>query len=222
MPALPAVPQVLKYVTSWKVDADTTAIQVNYWSYSGGPPSGANLATMAAAAVTDGSTAFQSLCQAAIGMESCEITDLTSSSAAQASGGTPWAGTRTGGALAPGTAVVVSHSISRRYRGGKPRNYLPLGVSTDITGAGIWSATPLAAFTAGWATYKAAILGSGTGCTITNQVNVSYYHGSTPETLPSGRVRNKPTLRAVPLVDIINSSHAEAIIGSQRRRNRKA
>jgi hypothetical protein len=51
------------------------------------------------------------------------------------------------------------------------------------------------------------ILGAGVGCTITNEISVSYVSAGAP--------------RVTPVKDVILSTTADSLIGSQRRRNRK-
>jgi hypothetical protein len=222
MPELPAVPNVLKFQLVWKAYSDVTAMTVHYFQYSGGPPSPANCASMASNMVTVGQIEFQALADVNSGQESCTCTDLSSPTAGQGAGGTPWVGTRSGSSLSPATAILVRHTINRRYRGGKPRSYLPLGTSSDVTTAGLWSNAFVSAVDSAWGSFAAGMLASGAGCTITNIVNVSYYKGSTVFIKPSGRAENRPTPRASPLVDQILGHISEPMIASQRRRNRNA
>lgn len=223
MPALPNVPGVLKLNMRWSVDADTGAQTVHYLSYSAGPPSAANCATMAASAVSTADTALVAVCGAHITCTAAEVTDLTSATSGQGTGGTPWTGTRTGGQVPPATSALVNHSIGRRYRGGKPRSYMPFGTATDIDVTGLWLAASATAFQSAFASWASALLGIGAGCTITHLANVSYYSGSHVVTSPTtGRARNVPILRGTPVVDQIISNTCPTRIGSQRRRNRKA
>lgn len=223
MPALPNVPGVLKLNIHWGVEADTRAQTVHHLSYTGGPPSAAQCATMAASAVSTGATNMQTAVGLHSGMTNCEVTDLTSSTSGQGTGGSGWAGTRTGGQLAPGTAALANYTISRRYRGGKPRSYLPFGTATDVDVTGLWLAASTTAFHTALANWFAALIGIGAGCTIQNVVNVSYYHGSNVVISPTtGRAKNVPILRGTPLVDIISASSFPTRIGSQRRRNKDA
>jgi hypothetical protein len=197
---------------------------IHYFEYSGGPPSATNLSSMAAAAVSAADTAFAGTMTANQGMTECEITDLSGPSYAQGSGGTPWVGTVSDERCSPGTAVLVNHTVGRRYRGGKPRSYLPLGTAGDITTAGLWSSASLSVFAGAWGSWVAAVKASGSGCTVTQIVNVSYYDGFTVVTSPTtGRARNVPKLRVGgPVVDVVNSHTVPANIASQRRRNRNA
>lgn len=224
MPPLPNVPKTLKYVVSWAIDGDTMGQTVHYFNYTGAAPTAANLSSAANGFVSDGSTDFAALCNTHVGMQNCTITDLTSPTSPQATAGTPWVGTRTGGQLSPGTAVLVAHSISRRYRGGKPRTYLPFGTSTDITTAGLWATALQTATDSAWGAWIASQVGRLNAFTAGAALcNVSYYHGFTVVTNPmTGRSRNVPTVRAVPIVDEVTGHTTSIVIASQRRRNRDA
>jgi hypothetical protein len=157
-----------------------------------------------------------------VNLDAVNIEDLTSATAAVGTSAGLTAGTRAGTQMPAGVAVVNAYKISRRYRGGHPKSYFPAFTNTDISTAQLWVTASVNAFNAGWAAFKTGILAlSSGGCTITNQVNVSYFKGFTVITNPvTGRARNLPTPRAVPVVDQIISSACDTVPGSQRRRNR--
>jgi hypothetical protein len=214
---------VIKSVIDWRVDGDELAKTIHYWSYSGGAPSGADLSSFATALVANGDADFGDLTGNTIGMNSAEVTDLASDTGHQASAGTPWVGTRGAGINAPGVAILVNHSIARRYRGGKPRTYLPLGIASDLTTAGVWSNTLVGEVSTGWGGWVADAITTYGSLTITNIVNVSYYSGFTVVTSPTtGRSRNVPKLRTAPIVNTLTGHTVSAIVASQRRRNRAA
>lgn len=223
MAELPPVPQVLRADVTWHVDGDPAALTRLFLRYAGGPPSSAQCATMGASIVAGGSTAFSSLTVTTVGMSSCEVTDLTSPTSGQGAGGAQWSGADATNRLSPGACALFSHSIARRYRGGKPRHYLPIGDSSFVASTGLWTSSAVTGFNSAWSTWVTAILGSGAGCSITNLVNVSYYQGFT--NVPYGsptKYRRVPTPRDVPVVDNITATVCKANIGSQRRRNRRA
>lgn len=224
MPPLPSPGAVIKSVINWRVDANELAKTIHYWSYSGGSPVAGDLSTLASDIVDNGQGEFQDLAGDTVGMLSCECTDLSSDMGAQATAGTPWVGTRGAGILAAGTAVLVNHSIARRYRGGKPRTYLPLGIASDLTTGGVWSNAFTGAVDGAWGAFTGDIVGgSYGGITITNIVNVSYYSGFTVVTSPTtGRSRNVPKLRSSPIVNAFTGHTVSELVASQRRRNRNA
>lgn len=220
MTPLPPAPSCVKLNINWGVEADVLAQTIHYFQYSGGAPSAVTLASWAASVVSAGDSFFGPLCSDQVGMISATFRDLASDMGAEASGGVAWLGSRGSALTPPGAAVVMSHSINRHYRGGKPRTYLPIGVAGDITTSGFWSDALIGSTTGDYANWIGTIAGD-TGLVY---VNVSYYTGpnrviTNPVT---GRARNVSTLRGAPRIDQITESVARKVIGSQRRRNRDA
>jgi hypothetical protein len=224
MPALPPVAQVLKFVWHWTVDGDPLAQTIGHWHYSGGPPTPTDCNVMGSNATSLSDSVFAAVCHNTVGVAKCQVTDLTSPTSAQGEGGSPWLGTESGSLLPPAASAIANYTIARRYRGGKPRNYFPLGVSGDLASTGLWSGTAITNFETAIVNFLAAMLtGVASGCTIDRHVNVSYFHGSTVVISPTtGRARNVPTLRGTPVVDTITGSSVASFVGSQRRRNRDA
>lgn len=223
MPALPNVPNVLKLNVNWGVEGDTVAETIHYFQYSSGAPSAADLSTFANDAVLNGATQFQGLANDHVGMNAATARDLSSAMGNEATAGTPWIGTRGTALTPPSAAVVVSHSISRHYRGGHPRTYLPLGVSGDVTSGGVWAGALVTAVDTAWGAWVTSLVGTFGSLVVTKLVNVSFY-GPPNRTITgsTGRVRTVSTVRATPLVDTVTGHVTRALIGSQRRRNRDA
>lgn len=149
-----------------------------------------------------------------------EMTDLSSASAPQVQDTTGAAGTDSTGDLPAGTAMLMHKHILRRYRGGKPRLYLP-GLSINrLATADTWSSGALTSIGGAYAEYIAAVIAACPAAAGTAlHVNVSYFEGFTNHTYPSGRVKPIPNPRPVPLVDVIVSTSPLAQVASQRRRN---
>jgi hypothetical protein len=147
--------------------------------------------------------------------------DLSSATGAVAVGTITNAGSRAGGAIAPGTSLMIQFLIARRYRGGKPKIFLPLGVSSDITAGAVWASALLSSTITGWNAMIASIVAAGwTAAGTLSQVSVSYYNGFTVVTNPvTHRARNVPTLRVAPTVDTVTGISVETELASQRRRN---
>lgn len=221
MPALPAVPNVLKCQLLWSDSSDANVRTTQFYRYSGGPPNATDCNNLAAD-IYGNMAAMDGQWSPTTQLTGVEVTDLTSSGAAQGLHSQSTSGIRAGTDLAGGTAVVVGYVITRRYRGGKPRNYFPFFTSSDLTNRQTWAAGDLTALDSALATYFSATIGSTSGSTtITDHVNVSYYDGFTVVTSPTtGRARNVPKLRTTPVVDVITSFGARPQPGSQRRRNR--
>jgi hypothetical protein len=103
------------------------------------------------------------------------------------------------------SACLVNHTIARRYKGGKPRNYLPLGTSTQLNNPVSWQTTFTTAVTVAFGTFKVQVTTNpaGTG-TVDNLVNVSYF--------------DHKVMRTTPVVDVVLNTTANTIPASQRRR----
>jgi hypothetical protein len=222
VPALPPVPNVLKVRIHWSVGSDTAAVNVLHWRYAGTPPSDASCVTIATDVRSAVATTLLGLVTTHSSLTGADVTDLTSDIAGQGAHFQSSGGGGSSSALSPGTCLLQSLKIARRYRGGKPRTYWPLGASGDLgtnlawAGGFVTSATSqLAAFTAAMNAITVA------GCNLTGQVNVSYYEGftvSAPDPI-TGRVRNVPTPRTTPLIDPVTSFVVDPHPASQRRRN---
>ena len=223
MPPLPSPGPIVKLNINWGVDGDSMAETIHYYRYTSGAPSAADLSAFANVVVSNGQDGFQALCNDQVGMLACTARDLSSPMGNEATAGTPWLGTRGTALTPPGAAMVISHSISRHYRGGHPRSYLPLGVSGDISTAGFWSDAFVIASDAGWGSFNAANIVTEGSLVIQDLVNVSFYGPPNRVITGSGgRVRTVSTVRGVPIVDHVTGHNARKVIGSQRRRNRDA
>lgn len=222
MPPLPAVPGVLRVQFKHSSSLDLDVLNRVFMQYTGTWPTSANLSTMAATVFTAWGTDLKALAPNAVTLEEVVIQDLTSSSAGVGLHTGSTAGTRGTSLIPAASSALVNLSVARRYRGGKPRVYLPYGVSADLNGTQNWTTAFQGALLTGWNAWIAAIIAAAPGgTTITQQVNVSYYEGFTVVTNPvTGRARNVPTLRSSPVVDAVVASAVSLVIASQRRRNR--
>lgn len=222
MPALAPVPGVLKVSLVWAVGDDPIAYNNLHWSYSGGPPSNADCATIAgnvrSAVVAD----LLPVTRITTAILFTRVTDLTtpSSGTGESHGGA--AGALTGQSLPNDVCVLANAHISRRYRGGKPRAYLPIGAATYVDTTGDWIGADVTTMNTAWNAFIAAVNGMVVSTTtLGTSVNVSYYSGFTnvPYGVPT-RYRRVPTPRVGgPHVDIINSWSINPVPATQRRRN---
>jgi hypothetical protein len=222
MAPLPNVPNVLKIQLQHEVSADADVLDRIYAQYTGSAPTVTNLNTYAATIAASWATHLAPLMSTAGHLLGVTVTDLSSSSAAQGATAVTTAGSRAGSFMTAQVAALVNFHISRRYRGGKPRVYMPMGVAGDLVSAQAWNTAFVTAMTTGWSTFIGAIIPATVGgATVNQQVNVSYFNGFTVVTSPTtGRSKNVPTPRVSPLVDQVNSFTVSTIPASQRRRNR--
>jgi hypothetical protein len=219
MPALPSVSKVVRVDYHFSEAADPNVQIRTFWQYSGTLSLG-DATTWLASMQSALATFMASYMQPTITLAFSELTDLSSPTAPQVVNSTGATGGAGAAPLSAGVAMVMKYHITRRYRGGKPRAYLPGMSSAYLTTPTEWNPASLANVTAGWITHLTAIaaatpVAAGTG----THVNISYYQGFTNHTYPSGRVKPIPTPRVTPLVDTINNVSGNPTPGSQRRRN---
>jgi hypothetical protein len=221
MPALPPVPNCLKLTMLWTIGGDSTAQTVTHWTYTGGAPSAADCITLAALWVSGSGAHFPAVTPTNVRCTGAVILDLASNTGNEGQSASSWVGTRTGAQMNGATCFVVNHEVARRYRGGKPKSFLPFGVAGDLTDPQHWSSSFVSTAGGAWVTTAGAFVGSAGGTTtISHQASVSYYQGyNPPTTSPSGRVKQTPKLRSVPVVDLVTASIGSSRPGSQRRRN---
>lgn len=221
VPALPNVANTLKVSLKFTYQNDTDVVTRFYMAYSGTAPTSAQLTTMAGTLGTNWATIFAAQMSNELTLTEVTITDLTSPTSAIGVSTANHAGTNAGAPLAAGVATLLNFSVSRRYRGGKPRAYLPCGVAGDLFSASAWSTSYISVIQGGWTTWISDVIAAGAVWgTVSGQVNVSYYSGFTNFTGPTGRTRARSTVRAtVPAPDVVTAVAVNAKPGSQRRRN---
>lgn len=220
MPALPLVPNVLVNKLHFHIAEDLAVVTRLFFKYAGGPPSSADCTTLAAASLVEAAAHLYAVLSTANSLEFCEITDLATNPPGSGTSGSGTAGSESGGPLPVGTAVLANYTLLRRYRGGKPRSYWPLGTDSDLQDGSTWKGTSVTAFDTAIADYIAGMVGQAAGTTtIGAHANISYFHGFTSVTNPiTGRTKDVANLRPVPLVDSIQAAGVNGKPGNQRRR----
>ena len=202
---------------------------VHTWWYYGNtsPPTVSILGAWATIVRQAWTTNLAPMTSTAISLVSCTAQDMSSTSAAIGVDTTAVPGTRAGIELPMNSCVLINHSIGRRYRGGKPRTYLPAGQDGDTTDGRHWTSTFLTAMGPAWSAFIGALAGNKGGLTNVAQLNVSRYHGFTPVQNPiTGRWKNVPKVRVdvngkfAPVVDQVIGATINPVIGNQRRRLR--
>jgi hypothetical protein len=215
------VPGVCRAEWKFTYSGDLDVLVRQFYSFSGGPMSNATAVGVATQFFDNYTANCLSLAHPDVVLTECFVTDLTSDTAGTGAYTGTGTGTASGTPLAAGTATLINFLISRRYRGGKPRNYWPFGTSSSLNGATAWSSAFLTALADHYDPFITANLGvtfSGGG--ISDQVNVSYYQGfASVENPVTKRWRNINTPRTTPVVDAVTSYAFNVKPASQRRRN---
>lgn len=221
MPPLPSVPGVVRVSLKFTADASIDLGTHFYLSYTGGTPTASDCETIAGGAQGGFGGSWMPEAGSNLTLVQVACQDLSSSSGAIGFNNTTQNGGGAQTILTASAAAVVNHQIGRRYRGGKPRNYMPGVQPSQLNGSNELSTAAQAAFLSAWEAAIAHTLDiGGGGVTLQNIVNVSYFEGFTAVLNPvTGRTRDVPKLRlGGPQVDVINSSTVAIKLGSQRRR----
>lgn len=219
MPALPVVPNVIRFRLFWHIGEDLAAVCRLYQQYSGTAPTSGQLSTLAAATITSYTTHLQGEFATDRILEEVSITDLTSATAAVGLATGAVAGTRAGDTLPASLAVLQSLHIARRFRGGHARIYWPAFTQSDMQDSQTWKAASVSAFSTAAAAFITDVEAAPwAGATILGGVSVSFYNGFTVHTGTTGRARNVSTPRSTALVDVVSSNTVQIGIASQRKR----
>jgi hypothetical protein len=223
MPALVPYPNCLRVKVQWALGTDANVDNSLHFTWAGTPPTAATLDTVATDIYGFAVSALIGELSTDSSLVGVEVTDLTSSTAAQGIHVATTSGTRGSGTVAGGLCALLSCKISRRYRGGKPRTYWPFGVPADLYTAQLWNPTWIGTLLTQMQAFINDILAvSVSGMTIGEFVSLSYYEGNV-NTAPdpiTGRIKNKPKPRTVAIApDPIVSYAFNPNYASQRRRN---
>lgn len=190
-----------------------------FLSYSGASPTAGNCATIASDIATAWGANMADLVNGDWSLTEIDVLDIASDTGASGQWTGATAGTLSGDNLIASAAINVEYGIARRYRGGKPRMFLPGPTSAQLHDVGHYSPGFLTDVGTGVSGFFTAVEALSVGAVGTlKHVNLSYYKGFTNITNSSGRERAVPTYRSAALVDIVNSYAPKAVIGSQRRR----
>lgn len=155
MPPLPPVPNVLRIVITNTGNDGRIAENVFHVVYTGGPPSIGDCVSIATNVWNSWVAQYTPDCPAQTSLSKVTVTDLASTMGAQGeytNTDTPVPGTSTHGMLPISTAFLVSKFVARRYRGGHPRSYLPIGTTNDLNDDGDWKNTSYPNWVTSWAT----------------------------------------------------------------------
>jgi hypothetical protein len=190
-------------------------------SYTGGPPSGADCTTIAGDIATAWTSFIAPLCSGDITLVEIDVLDIASDTGFSGQWTGSVVGSRSGTGLLYQSAANVEYDIARRYRGGKPRIYLPAGVEGDLLDQSHWDTTFINSLNSDVAGFFGAVEAITAGSTsLSHHVNLSFYSGVNPPTTDpgSGRVKQSNKYRATALHDNISGYAAKAMVSSQRRR----
>jgi hypothetical protein len=190
-----------------------------YLSYAGSPPTPGNCTTLASDIASAWATNLESLVHGDWSLTEIDVLDIASYTGASGQWTGSNTGTNSGTQLSANAATNIEFDIARRYRGGKPRIFLPPPSQGEMVSAAKWSSSFITAANTGIAAFFTALEALSVGAVGTlAHVNLSYYEGFTNVTNSSGRTRAAPKYRTSALVDTVEGYATKATVGSQRRR----
>jgi hypothetical protein len=213
---------VLRRQFKHTVGSDVDVLPGLFWGYSGGPPTAAQLQTFATALAPQWQNSVGLYFSPAVTFNQVIVQDISTPTGFEGSANASYTGTRAGGILPAGTCVNVNFTVARRYRGGKPRVYLPVGTETDLASPQKWTTAFTGLVSNEWNALITWINGNPpTGLTNFTQVNVSYYQHVWQSSDSKGNPVMKPLYRSPSaFVDQVTGYSVAVPIGSQRRRTR--
>jgi hypothetical protein len=191
-----------------------------YWSYSGGTPTIAQLNALASSISTAWGAQLKALMSVNGGLTAVYVDDVYTTNGFTGSYVATVSGTRAGTDVSVNDCAILSFRIQTKYRGGKPKMFLPYGMVADQSSVTTWSSTFINAVDAAWPNFQGAVNGLTSGpITLGTQQHVSYYQGATQNPATSKWApRNIPAARGTATVTPVLSAAATQIVGSQRRR----
>jgi hypothetical protein len=203
----------------YTADAGTLAGSRFYLSYAGAAPTGGNCITLATDIAAAWNTHLAPQINDQYALTEIDVLDIATDSGLSGQWTGSDSGTDTSASLPGNMAVNVEFNISRRYRGGKPRMFLPSPGNDGLATINKWTPDYIAATNTAIAAFYTEIEALSIGAVGTlAHVNLSYYKGFTNITNSSGRERAVPTYRAAAVLDTVVGYATKAVVGSQRRR----
>jgi hypothetical protein len=190
-----------------------------YLSYSGSAPTGANCTTLASDIAAAWASNIAAVVDNQWALEEVDVLDIATDSGLSGQWTGSNAGSLSGASCQGSVATNIEFGIARRYRGGKPRMFLPPPTAAELESLVTWSPAFIGDANTAAEGFFAAIAALDVGAVGTlAHVNLSYYQGFTNITNSSGRERAVPTYRSAAKLDPITGYSTKAVIGSQKRR----
>jgi len=205
MPPLPPVASCVKTQLYWDNGASKNASSHLYWHFTGGAPSTTDLAAFANLVGTQWGSHMVAQTPNNVTLKEVIAEDLSPGANVPGVATMSTPGTYPTTAMTAETAVLINLTVARRYRGGKPRLYLPGGVSAQLNNQVSWQGTFVSAYRAAFNSFLSGILAGVTPPPAVDYLStVSYHSGG--------------ALRGTPLQEKVLDWEVNAIPGSQRRR----
>jgi hypothetical protein len=221
MPALPAVPKVIRFQFLQNIGTDLHVLNTLYYLGAGAATT-SDVQNACEAAADAWESNVLVLQTSDVVFVECVATALDSASAPQATVIENTVGSVGGTILPAGTAMVISKKVARRFRGGHGRLYLCGLNEGTLQNAQTFNGSALNSVQTAFTALDTAIKGASySAWTSPVGVVVRYFQGFTVVTNPiTHRARNVPNpIPGGPTTDTILSLTPSFKVASQRRRN---
>lgn len=190
-----------------------------YLQYAGAAPTAGNCATLASDIAAAWAANLAPLVNSNWSLTEVDVLDIASLTGASGQWTGSDAGSASGAPLPYQVATNVEYKIARRYRGGKPRMFMPPATTSDLLDDGHYDTAYVDSVNTGVAAFFTAVEALSVGAVgALTHVNLSYYTGFKNITNSSGRERAVPQYRDAALLDTVTGYACKALLGSQRRR----
>src|SRR5208282_1521672 len=134
-----------------------------YFGYSGSAPTGPNCVTLASDMAAAWASHISPIMGSNVVLNEVDVLDIATDSGASGQ----WSGSDAGGNSAPflpwNVATNVEFGIGRRYRGGKPRMYLPPLTASGLADQRSWNSGSVTSVNTGVAAFFAEIVALSVG-----------------------------------------------------------
>jgi len=219
---LPPLPDanVIRVAMDYTHDSTLKAGSRFYLKYSGSTASSGDLGTLASDIATYWNGELAAIVNDEWTLTEVDCLDISTRSGNFNKASVSHAGSASGTPVAAQVAMNIEYNLALRYRGGKPRMYLPPSVTGNADSDASWTDSWVTTVNGNVAAFFAAVVAVSLGSlgTLTH-VNLSYYHGFTNIANTSGRVRAVPTYRSPNAISTpVTGYSAKKEFGSQRRR----
>jgi hypothetical protein len=215
LPASPCIRVRLEYTNA---DGSLAGSRFNL-SYSGAAPTSGNCVTLAGDIATAWNSDLAEIVSGNWTLTEVDVLDIASDSGLFGTAAVSHEGSYSGSAIPSQVANNVEFDIGRRYRGGKPRMFIPPPSVAAQEDSAHWTSTFITLSNTQVTAFFTAVSALSVGSIGTlGHVNLSYYQGFKNVTNSSGRTRAAPTYRPLALLDPVTGYATKGVLGSQRRR----
>lgn len=144
-------------------------------AYTGASPTTAQLTTFAGTVAAEWNTNLAALTRTADALTEVDAIDLKNPGTIKGIALVSHAGTRGGTASTASICVALAFSPDHRYRGSRPKAFLPMGVDGDLATPQHWAASFITTVETAWAAFISGIQSTDTsGIGLGDQCSVSY------------------------------------------------